>query len=295
MTKNIAQPIIKWSGSKRSQAPEIVKLIDKSYDVYYEPFCGGASVLFYILLHFPYRFEKYVCSDWNNDLISTFNQIKNEPAEIFERYTELWEELNKDNNLERKKEYFNRIRKEFNKTKDPNLFFFIMRTTTNGMPRYNKDGEFNNSFHVTRNGITPENLKPILRRWHFLLNLNRVEFVHCDYRQIKPSSSDFVYLDPPYYHTKGMYYGAINYDEFFQWLRKLKCDYFLSFDGMAGELDQTIQLPKDLYDDHRYLFSGNSSFRRVIGKNKNTVVKESLYIKKVNSNFKQATVGKGLK
>ena len=40
---------IKWSGSKRSQAPEIAKYITKNYDTYYELFCGGCSMLFYLL------------------------------------------------------------------------------------------------------------------------------------------------------------------------------------------------------------------------------------------------------
>ena len=39
------QPVIKWSGSKRSQAKDIIKYFPKEIDTYYEPFCGGASVL----------------------------------------------------------------------------------------------------------------------------------------------------------------------------------------------------------------------------------------------------------
>ena len=44
------QPVIKWSGSKRSQAQNIVSYIpDKKYETYYEPFCGGCAILAYIL------------------------------------------------------------------------------------------------------------------------------------------------------------------------------------------------------------------------------------------------------
>ena len=35
------QPVIKWSGSKRSQSSEIIKYFPKEIDTYYEPFCGG--------------------------------------------------------------------------------------------------------------------------------------------------------------------------------------------------------------------------------------------------------------
>lgn len=37
-------PCIKWSGSKRSQAEEIIKHFPEFIDTYYEPFVGGASV-----------------------------------------------------------------------------------------------------------------------------------------------------------------------------------------------------------------------------------------------------------
>ena len=39
------EPVIKWSGSKRSQAENILTYFPREIDTYYEPFCGGASVL----------------------------------------------------------------------------------------------------------------------------------------------------------------------------------------------------------------------------------------------------------
>ena len=35
------EPVIKWSGSKRSQASEIISNFPKEIDTYYESFCGG--------------------------------------------------------------------------------------------------------------------------------------------------------------------------------------------------------------------------------------------------------------
>ena len=43
-------PLVKWSGSKRSQAKAIVEEMFRkrsSYETYIEPFCGGCSVLYY--------------------------------------------------------------------------------------------------------------------------------------------------------------------------------------------------------------------------------------------------------
>lgn len=272
------QPVIKWSGSKRSQSEEIINRIkDKEYDTYYEPFCGGCSVLFQ-LLHSNKKFKKYICSDINKDLISLWNMIKDNPNKIIEEYTKMWNELNVDDDKERKKQYFYMVRDRFNKSKNPCDFMFIMRTTTNGMPRYNKIGEFNNSFHVTRNGIIPSTFAKIVKEWSEVLNKFNVQFIHRSYNEIITTENDFVYLDPPYANTKGMYYGTIDYNMLWSWIRKQECDYMLSFDGKTSSLDITYNVPKDIYSKHEYLENGNSSFRRVIGNSNDEYVSESLYI-----------------
>lgn len=272
------QPVIKWSGSKRSQAEEIVKFFPKEINTYYEPFVGGGSVI-RRLLSSDIKAKEYICSDLNNDLIDLWNEIKTNPKEVIYEYDKMWHELNIDDDKERKKQYFYMIRNRFNKEKSPYDFMFIMRTTTNGMPRYNRSGNFNNSFHVTRNGIQPDTLKNIINQWSELLNKNDVQFICQDYRDVKANQNDYVYLDPPYANTKGMYYGTLDYSELWEWLRQQECGYALSFDGVSGNIDNTYEVPKDIYDHHKYLLSGNSSFRRVIGKSNDSIVYESLYVK----------------
>ena len=272
------EPVIKWSGSKRSQAENILTYFPKEIDTYYEPFCGGASV-FRRLLSSNIKVNRYVCSDLNSGLIDLWNEIINNPERVSYYYNKLWNELNQDDDKQRKKEYFTTVRERYNREHNPLDFMFIMRTTTNGMPRYNRDGEFNNSFHVTRNGIIPETLEKIIYEWSELINKNEVEFIACSYDEIKPKENDFVYLDPPYANTKGMYYGTIDYEKLWDWLRNLSCKYALSFDGISGKEDNTWNVPQDIYSTHEYLLSGNSSFKRTIGKSNDSIVYESLYLK----------------
>lgn len=272
------QPAIKWSGSKRSQSEEIVKRIEKrDYNTYYEPFCGGCSVLFQ-LLHSDIKFKKYICSDKNKGLINLWNEIKNNPEEVIRQYETMWNELNIDDDKERKKQYFYNVRERYNKEGSPYDFMFIMRTTTNGMPRYNNNGEFNNSFHVTRNGIIPKSFAKTIREWSKVLNEHEVEFIHKEYNEIQANEEDFIYLDPPYANTKGMYYGTIDYNKLWDWIRNQPCKYMLSFDGKTSSRDETYEVPNDIYSTHEYLYSGNSSFSRTIGKSSNEYVEESLYI-----------------
>jgi len=271
---------IKWSGSKRSQAPLIAKYINRNYDTYYELFCGGCSMLFFLLENKYYtdKFKRFVCNDINRPLIELYQMIKEDCMYVQDSYSRLWKELNKDSDLERKKEYFAYIRNQFNQNHAPELFFFIMRTTTNGMPRYNKDGDFNNSFHVTRNGMMPSETEGILREASYYLRKNKVEFYSKSFEEFETGENDLLYLDPPYFNTKGMYYGLIDFSVLWQYLKNSKSDWLLSFDGKAGDEDNTVDIPK-IYNEHVYLNSGNSSFRRVIGKSKDTIVEESLYIK----------------
>ena len=187
------QPVIKWSGSKRSQASEIIKYFPKEIDTYYEPFCGGCSVL-RTLLESNIKVNRYICSDLNTELIELWRLIKSNPDDVSIHYSLLWNELNMDDDKTRKKLYFEKARERFNKTKYPLDFMFIMRTTTNGMPRYNQNGEFNNSFHITRNGILPEKLDKIIREWSELLNRYDVTFINCSYEYIEPNENDFIHL-----------------------------------------------------------------------------------------------------
>lgn len=272
------EPAIKWSGSKRSQAKEIIKYFPDKIDTYYEPFCGGCSVL-RRLLDSDILVKKYVCSDINSDLINLWNKIKDNPSGLIESYKEHWNLLNMDDNKDRKRKYFESVRYQYNKTHKEEDFLFIMRTTTNGMPRYNKKGEFNNSFHITRDGIKPDTLAKIITDWSCILNQNEVEFICRDYKEIKTKENDLLYLDPPYAGTKGMYYGGIELNELFNWLREQTCYYVLSFDGTSGHHNNTFDMPTDIYSQHLYLRSGNSSFKRVIGNSNDSIVYESLYIK----------------
>lgn len=279
----IKQNPIKWNGSKRTQAENIVNCFPDKINTYYEPFVGGGSVMLHLIQRKDKQIDRYICSDLNRDVICLWNEIKSNPKELCDSYEAMWLELNKDDDKDRKKEYFYSVRDRFNTTKSPHDFNFIMRTTTNGMPRYNKDGEFNNSFHVTRNGIKPKTLRKIINQWSDILNKQNIDFVHKDIFDYKPEDfgdKDVLYLDPPYEGTKGMYFGGFDNNKFLEWLSNVDSFYALSYDGVINQSELDIVISKQLYDEHILLKSGNSSFRRVTGNSRHSIVYESLYIKK---------------
>lgn len=276
----INQPVIKWSGSKRSQAEEILKYFPREIDVYYEPFIGGGSIMKGLLNNKRcIRFNRIVCSDLNQDLINLWNAIKNEPQNVSKWYEILWTELNKDDDKERKKKYFNEIRERYNKEHNSLDFMFINRTCYNGLIRYNSKGEFNTSFHINRDGIRPDKLEKIIQEWSGELNDNNVEFKCCSFVNINPNENDFCYFDPPYENSDtSMYFGKFDNKKLFEWLKGLKCKWIMSYDGKSGNIDNTYAVPKELYNEHLYIKSGNSSFKRM--KDNNSIVYESLYLKR---------------
>ena len=61
--------------------------------------------------------------------------------------------------------FFYKVRDRFNNKKLPSDLLFLTRTCVNGLIRYNKSGEFNNSLHHTRRGINPDRFEKIIYQW----------------------------------------------------------------------------------------------------------------------------------
>jgi len=272
--------LVKWIGSKRIQSEEIVNHFPNYIDTYYEPFCGGCSVLFQLLSSPDHYVNRCVCSDVNGDLIDLWNTVKRDPDGLYNEYVRMWTEMGTLEDKQDKRRYFEMVREEFNQTRSPYCYFFLLRTCTNGIPRYNRFGEFNNSLHLTRDGVKPKIIKKIIYRWSKLLNEHYVVFKRCDYRTILDSvtDEDFVYLDPPYEMTRstGKYFGKIDYLDMFDRLRLLnekEIKYALSFDSV----DEELIVPGDCYDNCVNIATRNSGYRRTLLKMDSKDVFESLY------------------
>lgn len=260
------QPLVKWIGSKRQQSEEILNYFPSVMDTYYEPFCGGCSMLYQLLNSKEHYVGKYVVSDINPDLIDMLDIIKRNPNRMLFEYTKLWNEMHSLETRQEKRRYYERVRRDFNKTRSPYLFFFLMRTCTNGIPRYNKKGNFNNTFHITREGVKPSRLKNMIFKWSRLFNENNVEFICCDYRQIfdRVKAGDFLYLDPPYMmdRSTGRYFGKIDLTDLFDRLcvfKELGYRYCLSYDGPDGRAEY---VPEACYDMKVEISSKNGGYRR---------------------------------
>ncbi len=266
--KNIVEPVIKWSGSKRYVAPELSKYIGNE-NRYFEPFVGGGSML-------PFRkIENAIASDIITELINLWNLIKNEPNLVASEYEKRWNLLHSVGH-----EVYYEIRDSFNLTKNEHDFLFLTRTCASGLIRFNHNGEFNNSIHKNRPGINPKTFKGVVTKWSYFLQ--GVTFQNTDYRTTlaDAKANDFVFLDPPYGGTKDRYTKTeFNLNDFYNELERLNSigtKWVLTFDGVAGNREYNYEVPRELYQHRIAMKTGNSPFTKLMKTNID-VVMESVY------------------
>lgn len=262
-------PVIKWPGSKRSVAARLATLFPEA-NRYFEPFVGGGAML-------PYRQAQVAyASDILPELIALWIAIRDGPTEVAAGYRERWRSRQRDGHL-----VYYAVRDRFNANRDPIDFLFLSRTCVNGLIRFNKNGDFNNSLHHTRPGISPETLEEILLNWSAAIQ--SVTFGETDYRVALADvrEGDFVFLDPPYEATKGRYRpDSFNTEAFYAELDRLNrigTRWMLTYDGQAGRRVYQVGLPQELYKARIGISTGNSPFTRLMGTTIDAVV-ESVYL-----------------
>lgn len=185
-------PFVKWVGGKREVINKhLHKYFPSTFNNYLEPFVGGGAVLFYL------QPSKAIINDKNNELITTYQQIKNDVNLLMNNLNEFHNKHSKD--------FFYKTRKEkpTNNLDIAARFIYLNKTCFNGIYRVNSNNEFNVPFN------NKEKDKLILYDKDNLINIskyfnkNKIKIYSKDFKEIfklaKPN--DFIFCDPPYdYH-----------------------------------------------------------------------------------------------
>lgn len=245
---NLVMPIVKWVGGKRQLLNEIEKYIPKKISTYYEPFVGGAAVLFHI------QPKSAVINDLNSDLISTYTVVKDDVLALIDS-------LDKHEN---NSEYFYNIRdldrdkedyKKLTVLEKASRLIYLNKTCYNGLFRVNSSGQFNTPFGNYK--------KPNIVNEAVLKAVNKY-FKEADVKMLSgdfeiavqtATSGDFVYFDPPYdpvsdtSNFTGYNEGGFNREE--QKRLKKLCD-SLNEKGVKFLLSNSAtEFIKDLYSDYK--------------------------------------------
>lgn len=251
-------PVIKWTGSKRPVARHIGQLFPSSHK-YFEPFVGGGAVL-------PFRpASAAVAGDSVPELVSLWILIRDAPDLVAAEYRARWTRLQRCGHEE-----YSVVRDRFNRDRSPHDLLFLTRTCANGLIRFNRHGNFNNSLHHGRPGIDPSKFEPIVFAWS--RGIQDVDFIAADYRDTLASvqKGDAVFLDPPYSVRRGRY-AADEFDlgALFVELERLNtvgARWVLTLDGTAGDRTYGTDLPKDLYLERHLVTTGTSPFARTLSR-----------------------------
>lgn len=269
IASNPFEPVIKWSGSKRSVAASLRHLFPKA-PRYFEPFVGGGAML-------PFRpCRDAVAGDVIDELIDLWICIRDEPDKTASEYKKRWQKLQDEGHTA-----YYAVRDSFNRARSPHDFLFLTRTCVNGLIRFNGDGDFNNSLHHTRPGIAPPRLQEIIRKWS--IALQGVSFAKTDYRETLSTvvTGDLVFLDPPYAGTRGRYsqekFDVAGFYAELERLNEVGAKWVVTFDGYAGERTYEEALPKYLFEKRLALPTGNSPFTKLMRTGVDAVV-ESVYL-----------------
>lgn len=273
---NIPHPI-PYQGSKRNLAEDILRYFPVKVNILYEPFAGSAAVSLAAAVH--NRAKAFYINDLNKPLIDLWHAIVNAPFKLASEYEELWHEQ-----LEGPKEYYNKIRDEFNLTGRPDCFLYLLARCVKASIRYNANGDFNQSPDNRRIGTKPSTMQEQILGASSLLK-GRTILSSINYRDVvtQATECDLVYMDPPYQGVCGnkdtRYLASVPFYEFVEVLEILNAGhirFIVSYDGRTGNKVHGLRLPEHLTLTHIELQAGRSTQATLLGRDDATI--ESLYI-----------------
>jgi len=199
---------MKYVGSKNRLSKELAPIIqkcinDNDIEMYYEPFVGGANLIDKI------KCNKRIGNDIHKELISLFKQLQTgwkPPLHISE------DEYNKVKN---------------NKENYPDYYIGLVGFNATFGSKY--FGGYARGFKAdktTPRDIPNEAIRNLIQQ---IPNIIDVQFTNKNYLDIDCSElrNAAIYCDPPYQGTTKYSTSSFNYEEFWNWVRKMSKSNFV--------------------------------------------------------------------
>lgn len=275
--------IVQYQGSKRNLASQILQYMPHRFNRCLEPFAGSGAIS--IAASMKKDVSHFIINDLNAPLINMIKKAIENPHELYDEYSLIWnEQFTHDAGHVN---HFYKIRDEFNNVEQaPAYMLYLLSRCVKGSVRYNSNGDFNQSPDKRRHGTNPKTvLNNIILISKYMKG--KTSFFNTDYRDIlkMAKSGDIIYMDPPYQGTSAArdsrYVAGLNYDEFIlslYELNKKNIDFIISYDGFCGNKSYGRELPMELGCSKILLNAGRSTQATLLGRADITI--ESLYISK---------------
>lgn len=189
MPSSEIRPFLKWVGGKTKLLPQLLPLLPKRINTYYEPFLGGAAVFFHLAS--TGLINRAVLNDFNPELINCYRVVRDFPEELIEQTARL--------------KFDPGVFKELRAIRPSALSpvrraartIYLNRTGFNGLYRLNKKGEFNVPWGKYVNPTILD--APRIRACGEALN-RYASLYSEDFSSVVEAAvaGDVVYFDPPY-------------------------------------------------------------------------------------------------
>lgn len=269
---------IPYQGSKRSLAATILAVLGgRKVQRLYEPFAGSAAIT--IAAANGGLADGFIIADTLAPLVEIWRCIIAAPGALTDEYARIWKgQQGKDSG------YYGRVREAFNRRNDPASLLYLLARCVKNSPRWNRNGQFNQSEDKRRLGMRPEKMSREIMRVHAILS-GKTEALAGDFEATiaGATANDLVYLDPPWEGTSGArdtrYHQGLHRERLIAALEILNLrsvPWLLSYDGRCGAKTYGEPLPSSLRATRMELVAGRSSQATLNGVDAVTV--ESLYV-----------------
>ncbi|MGE0739237.1 DNA adenine methylase [Sulfurimonas sp.] len=225
------QPFVKWVGGKRGLLSQILPLVPKEFNNYFEPFVGGGALFFELYSLGLLKDKKVYLFDINSELINAYNVVKKSPLELIKNLRELKEKHSKEFYYEIRAWDRDESFSQRSEIERASRFIYLNKTCFNGLYRVNSKGFYNVPMGSYKNpNICDEEVI-----YNASEALQIATILNASYKDVMKytSKNDFVYFDPPYYPlTPTSSFTAYNENSF---LDKEQIELFEVFKKLHGK------------------------------------------------------------
>jgi len=245
------QPFVKWVGGKRGLLSQIIPLIPKEFNNYFEPFVGGGALFFELYSLGLLRDKKVYLFDINAELINAYEAVRSHPQDLINTLAEFKEKHSKEfyyeiRSWDREENFLSR-----DLLQRAARFIYLNKTCFNGLYRVNSKGYHNVPMGSYKNpNICDEEVI-----YNASEALQRATILNASYKEVLKYASrdDFVYFDPPYYPlTQTSSFTAYNENSFLDKEQIELFEVFKELDMLGSKVahsNSDAWFIKDLYQE----------------------------------------------
>lgn len=259
---------INYMGSKRRLMDQLLPLFPNNINTFYDLFAGSMTVSLNV------EANHYLVNDLDSELINMFNDLANlENDELATIRYDLNKFLDKQYFLKTRDIYNNFDNLEGSTIKSV-ILYELITCSFNGIPRFNKKGEYNIPYaskkRIGTNTFMDNKMK-LLNNFIKVCKNRDIDFESKSYSYFLSfaKQDDFIYLDPPYWNTSATYNdgsGKLSWNDkdeqtLYQELTKIKDKTRFALSNVLVHHGQVNPyLTKFIKDNHLHVYHLNMNY-----------------------------------